>query len=233
MISKEKQIKILNIVIFITILFFYVFYSSFVVIFLNKINIDIKTMNAITKTIVLTLLEFLPVLILGFIYRKDLKKEFIIYKTDFKKIFKFSLKWWSIGLMIMALSNVILHFAFHSSPNNENQIQKLLGQLPVYIAITSCFFAPIIEELIFRKSLKNCFKNSYMFIIASGLIFGGLHVITSKDLAGLLYIIPYGAFGSIFAYIYYKTKTIFSTITIHMIHNTILIIISLLSLGVL
>ena len=132
----------------------------------------------------------------------------------------------------MGVCNIILQFVLHSTPNNENQIQDLLGTMPIYIAFASCICAPIMEELVFRKSLGNCFKSQYLFIIVSGLLFGLLHIVTSKNVYDFLYIIPYGLFGSIFAYIYYKTKTIFSTITIHMIHNTILVIISLIGLGV-
>lgn len=214
------------------ILLLYLSYSTILTFVLKKIGINIKDFNTWEKTIVLILFEFIFLLFLCFIYRKDLKEEFIIFKNNFKSIISFSLKYWCIGLLLMGLSNIILHFVLHSSPNNESQVQKLLSEMPVYVAIISCFFAPFIEELIFRKSLSKCFSNTLLFIICSGLIFGLLHVITSKNMIEFLYIIPYGLFGSIFAYIYYKTKTIFSTITIHMIHNTILIIISLISLGV-
>lgn len=230
---KDFSKKIFNIVLFITILFFYLFYSAFVVIILDKFHIDVKSMGITSKTIVLTLLEAVPVIVLGLIYRKDLVREFGLYKKNFKSYFKFSIKWWGLGLIIMAISNILIHVIFSITASNENTVQKLLKELPVYIAISSCLFAPIIEELIFRKSLKNCFKKNYLFIITSGLIFGGLHVLSSKEILGLLYIIPYGAFGSIFAYIYCKTRNIYSTIIIHMIHNTILIVLSILSSGVL
>ena len=213
-------------------LLLYLTYSSIFAVILNEIGINVKNFNVTEKTITFILFELIFLLFLCFIYKDDLKEEFIIYKNNFKNIITFSLKYWCIGLLLMGLSNIILHFVLHSSPNNEDNVQKLLSEMPVYVAIISCFFAPIIEELIFRKSLSKCFSNTLLFIICSGLIFGLLHVITSKNMIDFLYIIPYGVFGSIFAYIYYKTKTIFSTITIHMIHNTILIIISLCSLGV-
>ena len=48
----------------------------------------------------------------------------------------------------------------------------------------------------------------------------------------MLYIIPYGLFGSVFAYMYSKTKNIFVPMTFHFIHNTVLVILSFLSMGV-
>lgn len=229
---KELFAKMFNVIAFVLIFVFYITYSSFARLILEKLNIDIDKISIVPKTIILVLIELVLVLILCFIYRKDLKKEFRIYKNNFGKNFFFSIKWWLLGLIFMGISNLVLHFVFHSTPNNENEVQKLLGTMPVYIAIASCVFAPIMEELVFRKSLNKCFSNNYLFILTSGLIFGLLHVISSQNVTDFLYIIPYGAFGCIFAYIFVKTKTIFSTITIHMIHNTILVMASLTSLGV-
>ena len=48
----------------------------------------------------------------------------------------------------------------------------------------------------------------------------------AKTFTDLLYIIPYGALGATFAYAYYKTDTVFTTVTFHIIHNTILFLIS-------
>ena len=58
-------------------------------------------------------------------------------------------------------------------------------------------------------------------------MFGGAHVIDSaKTFIDILYIIPYGALGGAFALAYYDTDTIFTSMTMHMIHNLILCIIS-------
>ena len=79
------------------------------------------------------------------------------------------------------------------------------------------------EELTFRKSIRNIFNNKIVFIIISSFIFGGLHVLTYDiKLLDLLYLIPYCAPGVAFAYILVKTDNIFNTISLHLIHNTIL-----------
>lgn len=59
----------------------------------------------------------------------------------------------------------------------------------------------------------------------SGFLFGLAHVLgTYQTISDLLYIIPYGLFGSVFMYMYLDSKTIFSSISIHFMHNTILMI---------
>ena len=111
---------------------------------------------------------------------------------------------------------------------NENQVQSLITSAPLLAMALTTIFAPIIEEIIFRKSIQDFIKNKWLFIIISGLIFGYLHVSSGSSLYDFLYIIPYGALGSAFAYVLYETDNIYTTILMHMIHNGILTLISIL-----
>lgn len=230
--NKDFITRLLNISLFSFLFLLYGSYSGILKILLNKFNINIKEMTNFNKSIILIVSEFLLVVFIVLIYRKELKKEFVIYKNNFKKYFKFSLKYWALGLLIMGISNVIIQLIFKVTPNNEANVQLVLKKLPLYITITSIFFAPILEELIFRKSFKKCFKNEIIFMFASGFLFGFMHVLSSTNILGFLYIIPYGTFGVIFSYMYNKTETIFTSIFIHMMHNSILVILSLISMGV-
>ena len=109
--------------------------------------------------------------------------------------------------------------------NNEEAIRKISDILPIYTIITCSFIGPLAEELAYRKTIKNIFINNKLSIIASGIIFGCAHVLSSyKEIADLLYIIPYGIFGSMFMYIYCDSKSIWNTIFIHFLHNTLLLI---------
>jgi membrane protease YdiL (CAAX protease family) len=90
--------------------------------------------------------------------------------------------------------------------------------------------APIIEELTFRKAFRDIFKNDLAFILTSGLVFGALHVVLSfNSLWDLLYIIPYSSLGIAFAITYSKTNNIYSTIFMHIFHNTVLTILSVIA----
>ena len=69
------------------------------------------------------------------------------------------------------------------------------------------------------------FKNKYIYVLISGLVFGGMHVISSASSMGdFLYIIPYSALGIAFALLYYDTDNIFTTISMHSLHNLLSII---------
>ena len=120
------------------------------------------------------------------------------------------------------------------SPNsiatNEEAVRKLIDTAPLFMLFQLAIYAPITEELIFRKSIKDITNNKYIYILLSGIIFGGMHVLSSlNNPLDLLYIIPYSALGITFASLYHKTDNIFSTITVHAIHNTLTLVLYLLS----
>jgi len=177
-------------------------------------------------SLILTYLCVLTVYVL--IYRKNLQEDFKLFKKNYKKILLTTLKYWLIGLIIMIISsNIINLFGISSNVNQESNIE-LLTKYPIAEFVIACFFAPIIEELVFRCSLKNFTPNKHIYAITTGLIFGFVHVISSLDsyssLTMLIYLIPFSAVGISFGYAYSKTKNIYGTMIIHSIHNLISLI---------
>ena len=73
----------------------------------------------------------------------------------------------------------------------------------------------------------------YLYIFISGFIFALMHIlgqVTSNF--DYLYVIPYMSLGVTFALLYYDTDNIFSSIMMHMFHNTITIILYFVSGGI-
>lgn len=69
---------------------------------------------------------------------------------------------------------------------NQATIEELLKSAPLIMIISSCVFAPIEEELLFRGGIRKCIKNKKVFIACSGLIFGLMHVTDSVVFIGEL-----------------------------------------------
>lgn len=69
---------------------------------------------------------------------------------------------------------------------NQATIEELLKSAPIMMIISSCVFAPIEEELLFRGGIRKCIKNKKVFIACSGLIFGLMHVTDSVVFIGEL-----------------------------------------------
>ena len=114
---------------------------------------------------------------------------------------------------------------------NQTDIINQLKQYAVYTTISTVITAPILEELVFRMSFKKIFKNNFLFIITSTLIFSLLHVATSVDnLVNLLFLIPYGISAIVLGYAYIKSKNIFIPISIHLFHNMIMLIFQYISI---
>jgi membrane protease YdiL (CAAX protease family) len=227
----EKRVK--NFLFFIALFILYAVYSSIIIYILSKIGININNYNTHTKNLYLILIDVSLMFIIYLTYRKDTNRELFKYGRHFGKYFVLGLKMWLLGIVLMITSNLIINALYPATTAvNENAVQAALKEAPIYMAFSACIFAPFMEEMIFRKSLQKAFKNDTLFIIISGLLFGLAHNINAIGTPNMIYIIPYGLFGCVFAYTYVKTNDIFVPITFHMIHNIVLIITSLLSIGV-
>lgn len=225
---KEKEKAIIKTVM-IFVIFWYSKVFQYIPIYLFKL--DIKHLSNTMIVILSTFSSIILFLILFFIYRKDLKNDFKKFRKNRYEYMDTGLKYWGLGLLIMFVSNFILTFLLKGGgANNEQAVQSMIKTLPWLMLIDAGFIAPFNEELIFRKSLRDVFKNKWLFVFISFLLFGGAHVISSaKTIIDYLYLIPYGVLGGAFALAYYDTDNIFTSISLHMIHNTILIILSIVT----
>lgn len=200
-------------------------------IILKMLNINIDSLPQTIKVLFSFIFDIAFLILLMYIYKKELNlelKKFFNKKNCFKNI-KTSLFYWSLGLAIMITFNLIISSITSSLAANETAVREMIDKVPIYMAFQVMIYAPISEEIIFRKSIDRIFKNKYLYVLVSGLIFGGLHVIYSiTSPIDLLYLLPYCSLGFTFALLYKDTNNIFSTITAHSIHNTLAFLLYLL-----
>lgn len=218
-----------NILKFVGIFFLYYLSDLIYLIPLLALGIDVPSLSLAWQMFLMILADLFVTIILGLIYKNYLIEKFHDFKHNFLKYFDMGLKYWLIGLSFMYLSNSLLAiFSPVKEAINESNVQSLITASPFLAMLLTTIFAPINEEIIFRKSIQDCLKNKWVFIVVSGLIFGYLHVLGSESLYDFLYIIPYGSLGATFAYLLSKTDNIYVTILMHLIHNGLLTIISIL-----
>lgn len=225
---KNKIInKILMILKSITIILLLLLSSSilFSILGINPNNISDKT-----YTLYLTLSELLLMIILFIIYRKTIIEDFKKFKKDINGNLELAFRYWTIGFSIMLISNLFISLILGKTiSGNEEIVRNYIDSSPLLMAISTVIFAPINEELTFRKSLRDALKNKWVYALTSGIIFGGLHVISYINVpSDLIYLLPYSSLGIAFALLYYKTNNIFSSISMHTMHNLLSIIIYLL-----
>lgn len=225
---KNKIInKILMILKSITIILLLLLSSSilFSILGINPNNISDKT-----YTLYLALSELLLMIILFIIYRKTIIEDFKKFKKDINGNLELAFRYWTIGFSIMLISNLFISLILGKTiSGNEEIVRNYIDSSPLLMAISTVIFAPINEELTFRKSLRDALKNKWVYALTSGIIFGGLHVISYINVpSDLIYLLPYSSLGIAFALLYYKTNNIFSSISTHTMHNLLSIIIYLL-----
>lgn len=209
------------------ILFFYSWLFQLIPILIFNMNVEkiSDAMNVVLSGFASLCLAITLVII----YRKDLIEEWKKFKKNFKKFFDIGLNHWFYGLMVMVISNTLLGILFKAGQaNNEEAVQSMITALPWMMLITSGILAPITEEIVFRKSIRKIFTNKLFYILVSGFLFGLAHVFSSaSSLVDWLFIIPYGSLGVAFAASYYDTESIFTPILFHMLHNIILVLVSI------
>lgn len=219
---KKRNI---NTLIGILIFLFYIITSECMYLPFELFKIDYTKFDLTFKIVYSLLYELVIILSIIWIINKKVINDFKDYIKNFKKYIHEYFKYWVIAFGLMITFNLIITTTFPNIlPSNQQAINSLFKISPIYIIVASVVFAPILEELVFRLGFRYMFKNNTLFILSSGLVFGSMHVISSfTSFIELLYIIPYSIPGIVFAYVLTKSKNIFIPISLHMIHNGLLI----------
>ena len=125
------------------------------------------------------------------------------------------------GAVIVYILVLTLVFGEGAAP--EQDVEELFTSKAVlpFVGVAVVLAAPLAEEVFFRGFV---FAGLIRLlgaggaIVASGLLFAMFHV-TGPDSAGL--IIPFTPIGMLFAWLYYKTGTIWTSIAAHLVFNLV------------
>lgn len=161
------------------------------------------------------------------------------YIKNFTSYFKFTMKWWGIGLLVMYASNMIINFLIFGGDiaANEEANRAFIQNSPIIGLISIAIVAPFVEEMVFRYGVRKISGRNKYFPIVSALAFGIPHVLAGLDFANFftfsnllefVYVVPYGALGYAFGMIYNKTDNILCSMTSHFLHNLMCFVIILL-----
>ena len=222
-----KNAKVKNWLIFFGILFIFLYMDYLVVAFYYTYIKDLHELTLLDKIIILFSKYIILIIIFIIKDHKYLKEKLLDFIKNFKKYASISFKNWFAGFIIMIASNIVINSFIQGLGQNESNVQDLITKLPIIAFILTTFFAPFIEEMVFRKYLQNCFDNKILYMIISGFIFGLIHVSISSNALELLLIIPYGAIGFMFAKTVSETDNIYTSIMMHMFHNGLLTLLAI------
>lgn len=181
---------------------------SFVIYLLLTLNINNDYIDNSTAVFII----FLPAIY--YIYKKDSAKFKLNITNNISK------KYTIIGVLIFTTLCVINSIWISSNYSVENlaylKSYTMLG-LIIYLLVI-CFIAPIIEEILFRFYVYDTVKKDYGIVVAfiiSNALFVGFHALDSGYLGNI------ALQGIIYTFIYEKSKSIKSSIVVHIFNNSI------------
>ncbi|MEE0699138.1 MAG: CPBP family intramembrane glutamic endopeptidase [Bacilli bacterium] len=212
------------------ILIYLMYQGNFLIALLSSLGLSISSLSKNLRMVCLIINDLTYVIVLLLMFKSEIKNGLLDLKNHFTNRAILSLNCWIAGCLIMTISSIIISLIVKKDvSNNEAIVRQSIQLAPFYMLFTCSIVAPVIEEMVFRRALYGLIKFKWLFILVSGLGFGLLHVLGSNPAPlDYLYVIPYGSMGCAFAYLLSRTKNITLPIIIHMIHNTILVIVQII-----
>lgn len=223
MVSFDKNARAKNIYKGISVIAIYFLFSLYSTFPLDLLHIDYKGLPLFAKEVYSFSVELLMLAIIFTILGSEIRLAWKDLKKNHWNYFSSNFKFYLLGVFLMISSNALIQFLGGDMAGNESSIRDQFATAPIYTFISGVFLAPLLEESVFRLGFRNIFKNNFIFIMLSGLVFGGLHLLGGVTLQFLpLYLISYCSFGFVFAYMLTKTNNIFVSSGFHFMHNGIL-----------
>ncbi len=174
----------------------------------------------------------LDLLLLGFVvyfvkvkYSQSLAAIGIKIKGTIRNIFLAVLSYIAFLPLLVFLLLILVWLAamFDYQPPQQALFKFFLVEqrtwLLVYSTMMVVFFGPVVEEVFFRGFAYNAIKKrwgSSWAMVLTAVVFAGLH----GNIIGFL---PIMALGVLLAYLYERTGSLTSSITIHILHNTLMV----------
>ncbi len=187
----------------------------------------ISLYNSFNTIIVNAIFDILYLIIIFWCVKDIIIEGFIKFKSNLKsntiELFKQTLLILAINIFCSLFISII--FGVHTSQNQEI-VNELLGSYFLYTSFSSCIFAPIVEETIFRLSIfRTMYKNNFWLpALVSSIVFGGVHVLGSLLLGNyldLVNIITYSLMGLVICAYYYRKDNFFAPIMLHFMNNLV------------
>ncbi len=137
--------------------------------------------------------------------------------------------WWPIVAAGAAHAAIIVYSAVliglgadAAAPEQEDldELFKSRAVLPL-AGVATVLVAPLAEEIFFRGFVFAGLLRRFGVVgamAASGFIFGAFHI-TSLETVGL--VLPFGAIGMLFAWLYYRTGSLWINVGTHLIFNLV------------
>ena len=160
--------------------------------------------------------SFLLFVFYAYYFRKSLKEEwqYFVKEKSYKRVFL----WLIVFYGCWILANVLTMAMGAGVSKNQQAAEILITAVPLIMVLDVVILGPFVEEIIFRFVIFKLTGFRLRSVFISMLVFGLAHVVMGGD---YLNVIPYLFMGGIFSWAYYRTKTIWLPIILHIITNAL------------
>jgi len=173
-----------------------------------------------------------------FFYRKEIYKSICDFRKDysFKKRFVIVV----LGVLILFVLNILggivsemLFSDLYDVDQNTTMIYELANMSTIYTIFKTLIFASIVENIVFRVSIRELVRNNFAFIIVSSLIYALVNVMYSDfTLLTIVDMVQYFLISFTLSSIYVKYKdSIYPVMMILFCYNMIPLAILLFGIG--
>ncbi|MBD7912527.1 CPBP family intramembrane glutamic endopeptidase [Clostridium cibarium] len=144
-------------------------------------------------------------------------------KNTYKKVSKKSLIFMALSILVLRLLfDAYLYPLVSLLPESEilSEASSIFENNYFYLISSACFYAPIVEEVVFRGIILGGLLKKYSPKIAlpiSAFLFAFAHLNLQQGINAFL-------LGLFLGYVYYRTKSIFLTISGHFANNVLALI---------
>lgn len=184
------------------------------------VNVLVLTINADNPdyikwvTFFDTVTSLLMAVFLFYLFKNSLKEEWLLFKSEkaFRSIFLWLIAYFTLSI----IANVLTMLIGAGASQNQQTAEALLTVSPAVMALNVVILSPFVEEIVFRFAIFKLFGHRFRSVVISIVIFALAHVVMAGD---YLTILPYLFMGGVFAFSYYKTRTIWVPVIIHTIAN--------------
>jgi len=231
---KDNKILINNLIMSILVIVLYFVWPTVINIPLQIFGItfeEVATNTTPISQIVYNLVfSLILMIILIMIYRKTFKKDIKDFKENKKSYLVMVLKYTLITFVSVIAVNALKEFIFNVKEVAENDmaLYTYYRELPYLMIFMTVIYYPIVEEIVFDKTIKDLIKNKWLYIIISSLFFWYFNIafigitVTSIVSSAFYFVIAF-----IRAYAYQKTDNLLVPIGIKMFYNLLVTLISL------
>lgn len=175
------------------------------------------------------MLYLLYAFILIFLYKQVFISDFKDIKKNWKKYLIHMLISIVLIFVSMVLINLIVGVLFNVKEISENDFSLLttFKENSLVVVLLTCIYYPLVEGIIFRKSVRDIIDNKWFFIMFSAIFYFFFNIVyTSMSFNNIMSSVCYLSTMMIVSHFYWKTNNFTLSVLVMSIFNLVVCLLS-------